>query len=76
MALTADDFALTPAQLQALNDYIAERVRAYAQAGEDMDMPSINVSFDFVHIFGRRVTVSFDGATPGHVIDNAWGFDD
>lgn len=65
MALTAEDFVLSPTQLQALNTYIAQRTSALAQADEDMDMPSVEVTLSFSHLWGRSVTVRFDGETQG-----------
>lgn len=72
MALTAADFQLSPEQLQAINDHIQQSVAACVAAGEDLDLPSIEVRFEFVPVFGRSVSVAFDGQTEPKVIESAF----
>ena len=64
MALTAKDFVLTQAQLDAINDHFKQRVQAHADADADMNMPTASVSFHFTPVLGRSFTVSFDGEQP------------
>ena len=64
MALTAKDFILTPAQLDAINDHFKQRAQAHADADVDMAMPTASVSFHFTPVFGRSISVSFDGEHP------------
>lgn len=64
MAFEHSDFKLTDAQLEKINDHIAEQGALYAAAGEDPPS-SVSVTFEWVPGLGRSVTVYFDGAVDG-----------
>lgn len=74
MALNHQDFALTPVQLQAINDHVQERCRAFVQEDEDLEGPEISVRFVFLPVYGRFVYVAFEGEKPERVIEYASAF--
>ena len=64
MALTHKDFLLSDAELDAINRHFAQKVKEYAQAGED-PASGVKVEFDWVPGFGRFVTANFDSEVNG-----------
>ena len=64
MALTHQDFLLTDSELDAINRHFAQRVKEYAQAGED-PASGVKVEFEWVPGLGRFVTANFDSAVNG-----------
>ena len=69
MAIIQQDFDLTPQQLQAINAYVQAQVRCYAEAGEALEFPEVNVRFSFTAVLGRSVSVSFENQ-PEHEISS------
>lgn len=70
MALTQKDFVLTDSQLATINTYFENRARQIAACNEDNDMPSVRVTFSFVHIFGRSVDAHYDGEITGLEVES------
>ncbi len=64
MALTHKDFLLTDSELDEINRHFAQRVKEYAQAGED-PASGVKVEFEWVPGLGRFVTANFDSAVNG-----------
>ena len=58
-------FALSGAQLAAINTYFADRARQRQAGNEDNDMPTLSVTFSFVPVFGRSVDAHYDGEIQG-----------
>lgn len=74
MGLNQQDFALTPVQLQAINDHVQARCQACIDNGADLELPAISVRFVFVPVYGRFVYVALDGEQPEKVIEYASEF--
>lgn len=67
MGLKTTDFFLTDAELEEVNSYLRAQATAHSRAGEDPP-DSVRVVFEFSPVFGREVSVYFDGAVNGYCI--------
>ncbi len=69
MALTQNDFYLTPHQIDMINQYFSEMGKLNFQAGEGPP-GSIRIEFEWVPPLGRFVTAYFDGTVDGFAIED------
>lgn len=70
MGLKTTDFLLTSVELAEINRYVGDMADAHAKAGEDPP-DGVRVVFEFTPIFGREVTVYFNGAVNGYPITDS-----
>lgn len=70
MGLKTTDFLLTDAEIEEVNRYVRAKATANSRAGEDPP-DGVRVVFEFSPVFGREVSVYFDGAVNGYCI-NDW----
>lgn len=70
MALTQNDFYLTPQQIDMINRYFSEMGKANFQTGENPP-GSIRIEFEWVPPLGRFVTAYFDGVVDGLEIESS-----
>ena len=67
MGLKTTGFLLTDAELEEVNRYLRAKATAHSRAGEDPP-DSVRGVFEFSPVFGRDVSVYFDGAVNGYCI--------
>ena len=72
MALSNQDFRLSDEQLAAINRYFEAKSQAVAESGDHILCPTLNKRFSFAPVFGRSVSVSFDGELSSHEISCDW----
>lgn len=69
MGLKESDFCLSSAELAEINRFVFDQAALHAAEGED-PADVIRIVFEFAPVFGRSITVYFNGAHDGHSIVN------